>query len=78
MLRNKALWVVGFLFVAVWLFPGLSFSAPEQRLALLIGNGSYSHGGSLSNPVGAGRAKAMPMVGGSLRCVPEAMDNLVS
>jgi hypothetical protein len=56
MLRHKILWVVSLLFITSFSFPNLSFSAQEQRLALLIGNSHYTHGGSLPNPVNDVRA----------------------
>jgi tetratricopeptide (TPR) repeat protein len=41
----------------------MSFSAQEQRLALLIGNSNYTHGGSLPNPVNDVRAMAKVLEG---------------
>ena len=61
----KNLWVITLLIITTFLFPHLSFSAPEQRLALLIGNSNYTHGGSLHNPVNDVRAmkKALEALG---------------
>ena len=56
MSRYRILWVISLLVSAIFLFPNLSFSAPERRLALLIGNSNYVHGGSLDNPVNDVRA----------------------
>lgn len=56
MSRYRILWVILLLPITIFSFPNLSFSAPEQRLALLIGNSSYTHGGSLDNPVNDVRA----------------------
>jgi len=63
MSRHKALWVAAFLVIMVWLFSNLSFSAPEQRLALLIGNSDYAYGGSLANPVNDVRAMKTALEG---------------
>ena len=51
MSKHGTLWVTALLIIMIFSFPNLSFSAPERRLALLIGNSSYTHGGSLDNPV---------------------------
>ncbi len=56
MSRHGTLWVITFLFITIFTFPSLSFSALERRLALLIGNSDYTHGGSLPNPVNDVRA----------------------
>ncbi len=56
MLRHRILWVISLLVITILSFPNLSFSAPERRLALLIGNSNYMHGGSLPNPVNDVRA----------------------
>jgi len=54
--RHRILWVISLLVITIFLFPNLSFSATERRLALLIGNSHYTHGGSLDNPVNDVRA----------------------
>jgi uncharacterized caspase-like protein len=41
----------------------VSFSASKQRLALLIGNGNYKHGGRLANPVNDVRAMKTALEG---------------
>ena len=65
MLSHRILWVIYLLVITIFSFPNLSFSASEQRLALLIGNSNYSHGGSLPNPVNDVRAmeKALEVLG---------------
>ena len=56
MSKRRSLWVITFLIITIFSFSSPSFSAPEQRLALLIGNSNYTHGGSLDNPVNDVRA----------------------
>lgn len=56
MSRHKILWVISLLVSTIFSFPNLSLSAQERRLALLIGNSVYTHGGSLDNPVNDVRA----------------------
>ena len=56
MWKHAAFRVTVLLVITIFLFPNLSFSAPENRLALLIGNSNYKHGGSLDNPVNDVRA----------------------
>ena len=51
MSRHRVLWVISLLLSLIFFLPNISFSAQEQRLALLIGNSNYIHGGSLPNPV---------------------------
>jgi uncharacterized caspase-like protein len=51
MWKQRILWIVFFLMSVGFSWPNVSFSAPEQRVALLIGNSDYAHGGSLANPV---------------------------
>jgi len=51
MRKQRILWILTLLVSVGFSSPNVSFSAKEQRLALLIGNSSYMHGGSLSNPV---------------------------
>ena len=50
-MRKKVLWtlmLVGLLGLTV---PNMAFCKTEGRMALLIGNGEYLHGGRLANPV---------------------------
>jgi len=65
MSRHRILWVIFLLVSTIFLFPNLSLSAQERRLALLIGNSNYAHGGSLDNPVNDVRAikKALEALG---------------
>ena len=56
MSRHKILWVISLLVSTIFSFPNLSLSAQERRLALLIGNSNYTHGGNLDNPVNDVRA----------------------
>jgi len=56
MSKHKILWVISLLVSTIFLFSDLSLSAQERRLALLIGNSNYTHGGSLDNPVNDVRA----------------------
>jgi hypothetical protein len=65
MLRYRTLWIIILLIITTCLCPNLSFSASEQRLALLVGNSNYTHGGSLPNPVNDIRAmkKALEALG---------------
>ena len=61
--RHRILWVISLLVITIFSFPNLSFSAPERRLALLIGNSNYTHGGSLPNPVNDVRAMEKALEG---------------
>jgi uncharacterized caspase-like protein len=61
--HNRILWVIPLLVITVGLFPNQCFSAREQRLALLIGNSDYAHGGSLANPVNDVRAMKTALEG---------------
>ena len=56
MSRHRILWAISLLIITIFSFSNSAFSAPERRLALLIGNSNYSHGGSLPNPVNDVRA----------------------
>ena len=61
--RHRVLWAISLLLSLIFFLPNLSFSTPEQRLALLIGNSHYTHGGSLPNPVNDVRAMAKVLEG---------------
>ena len=63
MLIHRFLWVISLLLSIIFFFPNMSFSTPEQRLALLIGNSNYTHGGSLDNPVNDVRAMKRALEG---------------
>jgi uncharacterized caspase-like protein len=54
--RHGTLWFIPILIITIFSFPNLSFSTQERRLALLIGNSHYTHGGSLENPINDVRA----------------------
>ena len=56
MLIHRFPWLISLLLSIIFFFPNVSFSTQEQRLALLIGNSNYTHGGSLDNPVNDVRA----------------------
>jgi hypothetical protein len=61
--RHRIFWVISLLLSLIFFLPNMSFSAQEQRLALLIGNSHYTHGGSLPNPVNDVRAMAKVLEG---------------
>jgi len=63
MWKQRILWIVFFLMSVGFSWPNVSFSAPEQRLALLIGNGNYNRGGRLANPVNDVRAMKTALEG---------------
>lgn len=63
MREQRILWILALLVSVCFSLPNLSYSAPEQRLALLIGNSSYTHGGSLANPVNDVRAMKTALEG---------------
>jgi tetratricopeptide (TPR) repeat protein len=61
--RHRILWVISLLLSLIFILPNVTFSAQEQRLALLIGNSNYAHGGSLPNPVNDIRAMTKVLEG---------------
>jgi uncharacterized caspase-like protein len=63
MWKQRIVWIVFFLMSVGFSWPNESFSAFEQRLALLIGNSNYAHGGSLANPVNDVRAMKTALEG---------------
>lgn len=63
MWKLRILWIVAFLMSTTLFQPNLAFSAQEKRLALLIGNGNYKHGGRLANPVNDVRAMKTALEG---------------
>ena len=63
MSRHRILWIVSLLVSMLFSLPNLSLSAQERRTALVIGNGTYPHGGSLANPVNDVRAMKKALEG---------------
>jgi len=84
-MRKKVLWAMMLVGLFGLTVPNMAFCKTEGRMALLIGNGEYLHGGRLANPVSDARGMKTALEGLGFtvfkyenctqKAMKEAMDN---